>query len=89
VFPVHRSRLRARSIAVRAPAFHSFISEVAIFARTSPFLLQGLNGVCSVIRPLTFPYMYTLSKKISFAPERLQPSMALAIIRGHISAQSL
>ena len=35
-----------------------------------PFLLQGLNGVSSVIVPLTFPYMYTLSKQISFAPER-------------------
>ncbi len=36
---------------------------VAIFARISPFLLHGLKGVPSVIGPLTFPYMYTLSRK--------------------------
>ena len=65
------------------------MSEVAIFARTSPFLLQGLNGVSSVIVPLTFPYMYTLSKKISFACACLQASTVLAMIRGHISVQRL
>jgi len=37
----------------------------AIVART-PFLLHGLNGVSSLMGPLTLPYMYTLSKKISF-----------------------
>ena len=30
---------------------------VAILARTSPFLLQGLKGVSSVIAPPTWPYM--------------------------------
>ena len=48
--------------------FHSLMSVVAIFARISPFLLHGLNGVSSVMGPLTLPYMYTLSKKISLAP---------------------
>src|SRR5580765_6466948 len=75
-------------MAVRAPDFHSLISVVAIFARISPFLLHGLNGVSSVIGPLTFPYMYTLSKKISLAPARLQASMVLVMIRGHMSCQT-
>ena len=33
--------------------------------------------------------MYTLSKKISFAPARLHASMVLAMMRGHISAHTL
>ncbi len=74
---------------VRVPVFHSLMSVVAMLARTSPFLLQGLKGVSSVMEPLTFPYMYTLSKKMSFAPARLQASMVLLIIRGHISCQTL
>ena len=65
------------------------MSAVAIFARTSPFLLQGLKGVSSVIGPLTLPYMYTLSKKMSFAPARLQASIVFCMTRGHTSCQSL
>ena len=37
------------------PARISSRSIVATFARTSPFLLHGLNGVSSVIGPLTLP----------------------------------
>ena len=72
-----------------APDFHSLMSIEAILARISPFLLHGLNGVSSVIGPLTLPYMYTLSKKISLAPARLQASMVLLMIRGHMSCQTL
>jgi hypothetical protein len=74
---------------VTAPDFHSLMSWVAIFARISPFLLQGLKGVSSVMGPVTLPYIYTLSKKMSFAPARLQASMVLLMIRGHISCQTL
>src|ERR1035441_9759836 len=76
-------------MAVRLPAFHSPIRSVAILARTSPFRLHGLKGVSSVIAPVTLPYMYTLSKKTSFAQARLQASMVLAMMRGHISAHNL
>ena len=65
------------------------MSVVAIFARISPFLLHGLKGVSSVMGPLTFPYMYTLSKKRSFARARLQASMVLLMTRGHMSCHSL
>ncbi len=69
--------------AVRLPVFISSRSIVAICARISPFLLLGRNGVCSVITPSTFPYIYTLSKKTSLAFARLAASMALRMIRGH------
>ena len=41
------------------------------------------------MRPLTLPYMYTLSKNISFAFVRLQASIALYMMRGHRSRQTL
>src|SRR3981081_1118871 len=69
--------------ALRLPVFISFRSIVATCARISPFLLQGRKGVCSVITPSTFPYIYTLSKKTSLAFARLAASMALRMIRGH------
>src|SRR5437868_5408366 len=51
-----RSCERAIS-AVKPPAFSSWRRVVAICARLSPFLLQGLKGVVSVIGPVTLPYM--------------------------------
>jgi hypothetical protein len=76
-------------MALRDPDFQLSMRVAAMFARISPFLLQGLKGVSSVIGPLTFPYMYALSKKMSFAPARLQASMELLITRGHISSHTL
>ena len=76
-------------MAVRFPAFTSSMSVVAIRARISPFFETGAYAVCSVMGPLTLPYMYTLSKKTSLAPARLQASMVLPIIRGHNSRQTL
>src|SRR5215471_6430493 len=56
---------------------------VAICALTSPFLLDGRNGVSSVILPTTLPYIYTLSKKTSLALARLAASIVLRMIGGH------
>src|SRR6476469_4629406 len=58
---------------------------MAIFARTSPFLLTGLTGVVSVIAPVTFPSIYTLSKKMSLALCFLHELMVFCIIAGHWS----
>src|SRR5687768_12661749 len=57
-------------------------------ARTSPFLLMGLKGVSSVIIPSTFPYIYTLSKKISLLPVALQALITFVIICGQLFFQT-
>src|ERR1700730_6093975 len=75
--------------AVRLPAFISFRSLLAICERISPFSLQGRKGVCSVITPSTFPYIYTLSKKTNLAFARLAASMALRMMRGHSARHSV
>jgi len=63
------------------------MNVVAIFARISPFLLQGLKAQSSVIDPRTLPYIYTLSKKTIFALARLHASTVLLITHGQSSCQ--